>query len=167
MKTARLLSFVLLAAFASVVSADLVRLGNDVVPTAEAVMLTTDPRSDDYSGSVVVDLQVKKATPTFRFHAEDMTVTALKLMKGASAVEVTHAKGDDGTVLVTAAKPLQPGKYTLAHRLHQQIQPPGRRSVQDDRRRTGRRISSRSSRPSTRAGRFRAGTSRASRSRTS
>ncbi len=114
MKTVRLLSFVLLVAFGGVLAADLVRLGSDVVPTAEAVSLTADPRSDDYSGSVVVDLQVKKATPTFRFHAEDMTLASLKLTKGNKAVDVTHAKGEDGTVLVTAAKPLQPGKYTLS-----------------------------------------------------
>src|SRR6188474_1331835 len=114
MKTARLLSFVLLVAFGGVLAADLVRLGNDVVPTAETVALSTDPRSDDYSGSVVIDLQVKKATPAFRFHAEDMTLASLKLTKGNSAVAVTHAKGDDGTMLVTASKPLQPGKYTLS-----------------------------------------------------
>jgi alanyl aminopeptidase len=114
MKTLRVLSFVLLFAVSGVLSADLVRLGNDVVPTAETVTLTTDPRSDDYSGSVLVDLQVQKATPTFRFHAVDMTVTSLKLTKNKRAVEVTHAPGDDGTVVVTVAKPLQPGKYALA-----------------------------------------------------
>ena len=114
MKTVRLLSLVLLVAFGGVLAADLVRLGNDVVPTAEAVSLTADPRSDDYTGSVAIDLQVKKATPTFRFHAEDMTLASLKLTKGGKAVDVTHAKDEDGTVLVTAAKPLQPGKYKLS-----------------------------------------------------
>ncbi len=114
MKSVRLLSFVLLAAFGGVLAADVVRLGNDVVPTAEVVSLTTDPRSDDYSGSVVIDLQVKKAATAFRFHAQDMTLTSLKLTKGSDAVEVTHANGEDSTVLVTAAKALQPGKYTLS-----------------------------------------------------
>ncbi len=113
MKIVRALSFLLLVA-TSVFAAEPVRLGNDVVPTAEAVTLTTDPRKDDYSGSVLIDLQVKKATPTFRFHAEDMTLTSLKLTKGTKAVDVTHAKGEDTTVLVTAAAPLQPGKYSLA-----------------------------------------------------
>src|SRR5687768_5735300 len=114
MKTVRLLSFVLLVAFGGVLAADLVRLGNDVVPTAESVALSTDPRSDDYGGLVVIDLQVKKATPAFRFHAQDMTLASVKLTKGSKAVDVTHANGEDSTVLVTAAKPLQPGKYTLA-----------------------------------------------------
>ncbi len=113
MKPVRLLSFVLLVAFGGVLAADLVRLGNDVVPTAESVALSTDPRSDDYTGLVVIDLQVKKATPAFRFHAQDMTLASVKLAKGNKAVDVTHANGGDSTVLVTATKPLQPGKYTL------------------------------------------------------
>jgi alanyl aminopeptidase len=113
MKIIRALLFLLFVA-TSLFAAEPVRLGNDVVPTAEAVTLTTDPRSDDYSGSVLIDLQVKKATPTFRFHAEDMTLTSVKLTKGESEIDVTHAKGEDGTVLVTASQPLQPGKYALA-----------------------------------------------------
>jgi alanyl aminopeptidase len=114
MKMLRALSLVLLVASTAVYAAEPVRLGNDVVPISENVALTTDPRGDDFNGSVVIDLQVKKATPTFRFHAEDMTLTSLKLTKGNKAVDVTHAKGEDATVLVTAAAPLQPGKYTLA-----------------------------------------------------
>jgi alanyl aminopeptidase len=113
MKRLSLLSLTLLVAFGAF-AADVVRLGGDVVPTAESVMLATDPRSDDYSGSVSIDLQVKKATPTFRFHAEDLTVTAMELATGGKAIDVTQAKSDDGTVLVTAANPLQPGKYTLS-----------------------------------------------------
>ena len=117
MKTLRALPLLLLVASTALFAAEPVRLGNDVVPLGESVWLTTDPRSDDYSGSVSIDLQVKKATPVFRFHAEDMTLTSVKLAargtKGSSAIEVTHAKGEDGTVIVTAAAPLQPGKYAL------------------------------------------------------
>lgn len=41
-----------------------VRLGNDVVPTSETVTLTVDPRKDDYTGSVLVELDARKA-PSF------------------------------------------------------------------------------------------------------
>jgi cytosol alanyl aminopeptidase len=114
MKMLRALSLILLVATTPLFAAEPVRLGNDVVPISEAISVTTDPRSDDFSGSVAIELQVKKATPTFRFHAEDMTLTSLKLTKGSKAVGVTHAKGEDATVLVTAAAPLQPGRYNLA-----------------------------------------------------
>ncbi|MFL6244887.1 MAG: hypothetical protein ACJ74H_02600, partial [Thermoanaerobaculia bacterium] len=110
MKMVRAFSLVLFLVSLSVFAAEPVRLGGDVVPLGESVTLTADPRGDDYSGSVVVELQVKKATSSFRFHAEDLTLTSMRL----GAIDVTHAKGEDATVIVTAATPLQPGKYTLA-----------------------------------------------------
>ena len=114
MKSTRLVALSFLLLFASLASADVVRLGNDVVPLSESVMLTVDPRKDDYTGSVKVDLEVKKATPAFRFHAEDLTIGTMTLKKGATAIDVTHATGKDGTVDVTAKQPLAPGKYTLS-----------------------------------------------------
>ena len=115
MKTLRSLSLALLVLYAgTLAAAEVVRLGTDVLPTAEAVHLTADPRKDDYSGSVVVDLDVKKATSKFLFHAQDMTLTSVKLTKGESAIDVTHEQGDEGTITVTTAKPLTPGKYSLA-----------------------------------------------------
>ena len=114
MKTPRVFSLVLLAVSFSLFAAEPVRLGHDVMPLGEAVTLNADPRGDDFSGSVAIELQVKKATPSFRFHAEDMTLGTVTLMKGNDAIDVTHAKGKDATVIVTAAQPLQPGQYTLA-----------------------------------------------------
>ena len=108
MKPARTLLLALLLV-ALDLTAQTVRLGNDVLPTSQTVTLDVDPRKDDYTGSVTVDLEVRKATTAFRFHSEDMTITSLKL----NGADVTHAKGGDGTVLVTASEPLKPGKYVL------------------------------------------------------
>jgi alanyl aminopeptidase len=90
------------------------RLGNDVAPRSQSVTLSVDPRTDDYTGSVLVELAAAKAASTFRFHAEDLTITALKLTKGSQAIDVTYAPDKDATVLVTAKEPLQPGSYQLA-----------------------------------------------------
>ena len=114
MNTARRLALVLLFLLSTALAADTIRLGSDVVPTAQVITLTTDPRKDDYSGSTRVELEVKKATNAFRFHAEDLTIGSLSLKKGEKAIEVTHAKGEDGTYVVTADAPLQPGRYELA-----------------------------------------------------
>ena len=43
------------------------RLGHDVVPTFQAIELTVDADKPDYNGSVAVELDVRKATNTFRF----------------------------------------------------------------------------------------------------
>jgi len=114
MKLLRRCSLALLVLVTTALSAAELRLGTDVVPSAESVTLSVDPRRDDYTGSVVVDLTVKKATSSFRFHAQDLTITSLKLTKGKSAIDVTHAPDKDSTVLVTSRKALKPGKYSLA-----------------------------------------------------
>src|SRR5687767_10568025 len=108
MRPARALTLAFLF-LASSLPAATVRLGTDVVPTFQSVTLTVDPRKDDYSGSVKIDLDVKGATSSFRFHAEDLTITSLKL----SGAEVSFGKGDDGTVLVSAKEPLKQGKHVL------------------------------------------------------
>ncbi|HKR65833.1 MAG TPA: M1 family metallopeptidase, partial [Thermoanaerobaculia bacterium] len=115
MKLLRPLSAVLLLLLSASLAAEQVRLGTDVVPTTESVHLTVDPRKDDYTGNVSVHLQVKKATPTFRFHAQDLTIGTLELTDANGAnVEVTQAPDKESTVLVTAAKPLAPGTYDLS-----------------------------------------------------
>jgi len=108
MKPARTLVIALLF-LSSSLSAATVRLGNDVVPTAQSVQLTVDPRKDDYTGSVSIDLDVKKAAASFLMHSEDMTITSLKI----DGTDATHAKGEDGTITVTPAAALKPGRHKL------------------------------------------------------
>ena len=108
MKSARFLVLAALVLASNLAAAPL-RLGTDVVPTSQAVDLIVDPRKDDYTGSVTIDLDVRKAVTSFRFHAEDLTITSLKV----SGVDVTFAKGEEGTVLATSKEPLKPGKHVL------------------------------------------------------
>ena len=46
------------------------RLGQDVVPTFQSIRLKIDADQKDYSGSVRIDLEVRKVATTFAFHAE-------------------------------------------------------------------------------------------------
>ena len=112
--SARMKRLLLLLLLVPSLHAAQIRLGEDVVPTAEAVALTTDPRSDAYGGSVRIDLVVRKATNTVRFHAQDLTITALKLTRDEGPIAVTHGAGEEDTVIVSAAEPLQPGSYVLS-----------------------------------------------------
>ena len=89
MKISRLLAVAFLLVTSSVAAAT-VRLGGDVVPLSEAVALSVDPRKDDFTGSVKVELEVKKPTSTFRFHAEELTVTSMALVKGKAPIDVEH-----------------------------------------------------------------------------
>jgi alanyl aminopeptidase len=113
MKLRLFASLFLLLSFSAV--ADTVRLGREVVPLSQAVSLDADPRSDSYRGTTTIALEVKKATDFFLMHAVDLTVDESKLTRnGGSAVAVTHAKGEDGTLRVSSATQLTPGRYTLA-----------------------------------------------------
>lgn len=89
------------------------RLGDDVVPRAQAVSLTIDPAQDSYRGTVVVDLDVRRPVTSFRFHAEEMTFDSFELRGPAGAVSATYQPGEESTIVVNVSAPLAIGKHTL------------------------------------------------------
>ena len=89
------------------------RLDTQVVPTFQSVALRIDPGVADYTGSTTVELQVRTATQSFRFHAEEIPITKLTLTGKGGAVAVEHQSIDNAMVEVRASKPLAPGDYTL------------------------------------------------------
>jgi aminopeptidase N len=89
------------------------RLGRDVVPTFEAVELTLDPRRKEYSGVAHVDLDVKTATRTIRFHARDMLLVKTVLRSERDQVPLAIEAGERGIRLARSPRELPPGKYTL------------------------------------------------------
>src|SRR5688572_2045978 len=89
------------------------RLATDVVPRAQSISLTIDPARDDYSGIVVVDLDVRRPVTTFRFHSEEIALGQVDLRGPAGSVPITHAAGEESTVEVSTSTPLQIGRHTL------------------------------------------------------
>ena len=108
------LSLALLLVVSFTAHAATVRLGNDVFPVAQSVNLTVDPRKDAYTGSTLIELDVKKATKVFRFHAQDLEIRSLKLAKGQRPIDANRVAAEENTVLVTAGETLKPGRYTLS-----------------------------------------------------
>jgi alanyl aminopeptidase len=111
MRLRALACFLLLSSLSA--TADLVRLGHDVVPVSQAISLQADPRSDSYRGTTTLALNVTRATSSFLMHAADLSIDAVKLTGSGGEIGVTQAKGADETFLVTAEKQLAPGSYTL------------------------------------------------------
>ena len=89
------------------------RLGTDVVPVFEAVRLTADPRQPDYTGTVRIELDVRKPVTSFALYARDMEIRRLALEGKGGAVAVTHKAGELGRLEVTASSPLKPGPHVL------------------------------------------------------
>ena len=88
------------------------RLGHAIVPTFESIRLIVDPAQPSYGGTVHIDLSVRERTGTFLFHARDIAIVRMKLSGKTGDVTATQAAEGDA-VRVTAARPLEPGPYTL------------------------------------------------------
>ena len=89
------------------------RLGTDVVPVFEAIRLTADARKQDYTGSVRIELDVRKPVSAFSLHARDIEVSSVSLTGPAGAVDVRHGGGDRGRLDLATASPLRPGRHVL------------------------------------------------------
>ena len=110
------LLFLLLLLLATLPAAaeEIIRLGDDVVPTFEAVHLTLDADKSDYSGKVRIDLEVRKASSRFRFHSEGLELQSLVLEGPQGEIETSHEAESDDVVLVHTPTPLAPGLYSLS-----------------------------------------------------
>ena len=89
------------------------RLDTQVVPTFQSVTLRIDAGTTEYTGSTTVELRVRTATQSFRFHAEEIPITKLTLAGKGGPVAVEHQSIDNAMVEVRAAQPLAPGDYKL------------------------------------------------------
>ncbi|MBI4553618.1 MAG: ERAP1-like C-terminal domain-containing protein, partial [Candidatus Latescibacteria bacterium] len=89
------------------------RLDPNVAPTFEGITLQVDADQPDYTGSVHIELQVKKTTNAFKFHAAGMTLRSVVLTGDRGVVRFSYRAGQTGLILVTTESPLTPGRYTL------------------------------------------------------
>ncbi len=96
-------------------------LPTDVVPTFQAIHLRVDADTTDYSGSVKVDLEVRKPTRTIQLYAEGEKLERVVLTQKGASIPVTQATGDRGLLTLTAGKPLARGAATLEMRFTQPL----------------------------------------------
>ena len=104
---------VLLFVLCPFAAAATVRLGEDVVPVAQSIAIETDPRLDTFRGSVFVELDVKRPSRTFRFHAQDLSIVELRLSQGERPIDAVYSAGEGSVVTVRTGELLRPGRYAL------------------------------------------------------
>jgi alanyl aminopeptidase len=92
------------------------RLPGDVRPTAEAIEMHVDPRTDRFSGAVDIDVLLTHPRTLFWLHGKDMHVSlATVTPSGAGAIAATWApRNDDGVASLTLASAAPAG----AARIH-------------------------------------------------
>ena len=93
---------------------DPLRLTRVVEPVFQAIELDLDAESDTYTGRVRIDIEVKRETQSFRFHALDVEMDGIELSGGGEMFDVEYEVGEKGTVTLTADRTLAPGQYVLA-----------------------------------------------------
>ncbi|HET7434857.1 MAG TPA: M1 family metallopeptidase [Thermoanaerobaculia bacterium] len=81
------------------------RLARDVVPSSQSITLTVDPRVDTYDGTTTIDLDVKKAVPSFNLHAEEINIRSVMI----DGVAAKSAAGAENMLVITPGTPLQVG----------------------------------------------------------
>jgi alanyl aminopeptidase len=93
-----------------------VRLGDDVLPTFEAIHLRVDPAEKEYRGTVAVDLTARRTIAAFHFHALGETLAKVALTgpggKG-EAIPLRTEVDERGLVTAHPSHPLVPGAYRL------------------------------------------------------
>lgn len=94
---------------------DELRLGTAIVPVRQSVELRLDPDKADYTGSTRIEIEVREPAASFRFHAEEMTLSnvRLKAAKGGTEIALSHEMLPKGLVLATAPGTLAAGRYHL------------------------------------------------------
>src|SRR5512138_3130600 len=70
------------------------RLSTDVAPVFEQIHLRTDSDSASYSGSVKVDLDVRKPTSTITLHAEGQALERIALSQRGKPIATKSAAGE-------------------------------------------------------------------------
>jgi len=93
-------------------TAALQRLGQQVLPTFEAIRLVVDSRQPAYNGAVHIELAVKEEIDTFRFHSKGLEIKKLSLLGPSGDIPVTYLD-EGGIVRVDAGRRLPIGEYKL------------------------------------------------------
>jgi len=89
------------------------RLPHVVRPTSESLDLTLDPAQQGYGGSVTIGLKVSARADSFQLNSRSLAITRLALAGPTGEIPVTHSLAARERITVRAAKPLEPGSYTL------------------------------------------------------
>jgi alanyl aminopeptidase len=85
----------------------------DVSPLTYRADLKLDPASDDFSGSIIIELEIKRATPIIWLNQEHLTVQSATLESGGKSLKASAIPGGDDFVGLDFTLPIPPSKARL------------------------------------------------------
>ncbi len=95
------------------------QLGDNVTPTHYTLDMTIDPRKHAFSGTVTIDVNIKKPTQKIWLHGQTITATGAvaKLADGSQIemdyIELPRSEAPSGIGSLNLAAPIGPGHVTL------------------------------------------------------
>ncbi len=89
------------------------RLGHDVEPIKQQIFLRMDADDSLYTGSVMIELEVRKVTNKFELYAERMDLNEVRLEGPNGDVGLSYEFGISGRLNITTDTELQTGDYKL------------------------------------------------------
>src|ERR1017187_9165106 len=110
------LAFLLLAACAAAEPPKL-RLGDDVRPVSYRLDLTVIPQQDTFTGTIEIDLQVRKATDVIWLNARDLTIDTAQLTAGGRtlAAKVETSGTEFAGFAAASAIPAGPAQLSIEY----------------------------------------------------
>ena len=90
-----------------------VRLGNEAEPLRYAVDLTLDPESDEFSGTVEIDIRVHEPSQTIRLNAHSLEIESVSWSVDGRTRAGGYAVVDEHNIDFGAPEPLSTGEVRL------------------------------------------------------
>lgn len=97
------------------------RLDDTVRPLRYAVDLTLIPENDTFSGTVAIDLEVRRATPVIWMHGVDLDIREARITARGRTVPATPKAAANEILGFALEEPLQPGRARLQVTYHAKI----------------------------------------------
>ena len=86
----------------------------DISPIGYRADLKLDPASDDFSGSIIIDLEINQAAPLIWLNQEHLTIQSATLEIGGKSLTASTISGGDDFVGLDFHQTLAPSKAKLA-----------------------------------------------------
>lgn len=90
------------------------RLGQAVQPLRQSVFLRVDPAQEQFSGKTEIEVEVKRAGASIRFHCADIQVKKAMLVQGSQRKPLMIKAAKNDIVIATSPAKLAPGRYRMA-----------------------------------------------------
>ena len=83
-------------------------------PVRQSIELRIDPAQEEFTGAVMIDLEVEQDVESFTFHGDQMDFGRHEMEGPGGPISIDLTALDNGLVRATPDRPLEPGRYLMA-----------------------------------------------------